>query len=316
MDLFDIVISGKIRKEGGGDVSVDALNVTENGVYTASSGHAYSPVTVSVPQGVFPSGTLSITSNGVYDVGSFASADVNVSGGGGDDHEAEDAILTRTISGVYSNSRITEVGYNAFASCGSLVSVDMPNVTKLDAGAFAFNSNLTTVNIPNLESFGSYAFSGCYRLTSANFPKVSNIIASYAFGNCSSLHSLNFGSVSVIGYSAFLGCSSIESISFPYVQTIENAAFSNCKSLRTAYLPIASSLAAQAFRGCSNLMSVYLLSTSAGYCGANTFSGTPMLNSTYTGAFGSIYVPASLVDTYKSKANWSVYSDRITAYEG
>jgi hypothetical protein len=35
--------------------------------------------------------------------------------------------------------------------------------------------------------------------------------------------------------------------------------------------------------------------------------------STLTGTFGSIYVPASLVNAYKSAANWSFYADRITA---
>lgn len=35
--------------EGGGDITVESLSVTENGTYTAPSGKAYSPVTVNVP---------------------------------------------------------------------------------------------------------------------------------------------------------------------------------------------------------------------------------------------------------------------------
>ena len=38
--------------------------------------------------------------------------------------------------------------------------------------------------------------------------------------------------------------------------------------------------------------------------------------STLTGAFGSIYVPASLVTAYKTATNWATYADRITAIEG
>lgn len=34
---------------GGGDITVEALTVTENGTYTAEEGKAYSPVTVNVP---------------------------------------------------------------------------------------------------------------------------------------------------------------------------------------------------------------------------------------------------------------------------
>jgi hypothetical protein len=47
--------------------------------------------------------------------------------------------------------------------------------------------------------------------------------------------------------------------------------------------------------------------------GAAVFTSTPMSNSTYTGEFGSIYVPASLVDAYKSATNWTTYANRITA---
>lgn len=47
----------------------------------------------------------------------------------------------------------------------------------------------------------------------------------------------------------------------------------------------------------------------------NAFDTTPMSTSTLTGSFGSIYVPASLVDVYKSATNWAVYADRITDIE-
>lgn len=48
--------------EGGGDITVEALSVTENGTYTAESGKAYSPVTVNVPSD-FTTATLTITDN-------------------------------------------------------------------------------------------------------------------------------------------------------------------------------------------------------------------------------------------------------------
>lgn len=59
-------------------------NITQNGTYNASSDNAdgYSSVTVNVPT-VTPTGTISINSNGTYDVTNYASADVSVSGGGG-----------------------------------------------------------------------------------------------------------------------------------------------------------------------------------------------------------------------------------------
>ena len=50
--------------EGGGDITVEALSVTENGTYTAPSGKAYSPVTVNVPSD-FSTATITIA-NGAY----------------------------------------------------------------------------------------------------------------------------------------------------------------------------------------------------------------------------------------------------------
>ena len=51
---FDPVsyLLGKQAGGGGGGVTVEALSVTENGVYTAPAGKAYSPVTVAVPLNV------------------------------------------------------------------------------------------------------------------------------------------------------------------------------------------------------------------------------------------------------------------------
>ena len=261
MDLYNLVVSAKLQKGGGGggDVTVEELNVTSNGSYSASSGYAYSPVNVSVPgivpsgtsaitaNGIYdvtnfasasvsvpipsgyiqPTGTSSITSNGIYDITSFASVDVNVSGGGGGgDHDAEDSIIARTISGAYENSRVTAIGRHAFANCSSLTSVNFPNVT-----------------------------------------------------------------------------------------TIQSHAFFNCKELNTISFPNAASISGSAFYGCSSLMSAYFLRSITTYLGsADAFTNTPMSNSTYTGSFGSIYVPASLVSTYKTKTYWSKYADRITSY--
>lgn len=43
---------------GGGDITVEALSVTQNGTYTAQTGHAYSPVTVNVSGAQTTTGTF------------------------------------------------------------------------------------------------------------------------------------------------------------------------------------------------------------------------------------------------------------------
>lgn len=66
------------------DPVINPLSVTENGTYNAPSGvDGYAPVTVNVPQGITPSGSIEITENGTYDVTEYAEAVVDVSGGGG-----------------------------------------------------------------------------------------------------------------------------------------------------------------------------------------------------------------------------------------
>lgn len=271
MNLFDLVAARKLSGGGGGggDVSVDALSVTENGTYSASSGHAYSPVTVSVPVGVFPSGTSAITANGIYDITNFASVDVNVSGGGGGGHDDEDGLVTRTLS-EYSNDRVATIG----------------------SQAFYFNQTLTAISFLNVQTIYTSAFNFCKGLKRISFPNLQTIYSD-AFAYCSYLESVFLPNAEIISSTAFRGCSSLSTVSFPNAKSFYQSVFTNCNLL----------------------MSVYLLSTSAAtLSNANAFYSTPMSNSTYTGSFGSIYVPASLVDSYKAASNWSRYADRITSY--
>ena len=60
---------------GTGPEPTGTIEITENGVFDVAS---YALADVDVPQGVFPTGTIPITSNGTVDVTNYASADVNV----------------------------------------------------------------------------------------------------------------------------------------------------------------------------------------------------------------------------------------------
>ncbi len=78
---FDMLayLMGKQAGGGGGDISVVSKSFSANGTYTAPSGKAYSPVTVSVPASAVDTGTKSITSNGDnQDVVGYAAVDVDV----------------------------------------------------------------------------------------------------------------------------------------------------------------------------------------------------------------------------------------------
>lgn len=83
MNLLDIAIAKKMSGGGGSEPTIESLSISENGTYSVPAGvDGYNPITVNV-SGITPTGTISITQNGTVDVTQYASANVNVSGGGG-----------------------------------------------------------------------------------------------------------------------------------------------------------------------------------------------------------------------------------------
>lgn len=110
--------------------------------------------------------------------------------------------------------------------------------------------------------------------------------------------------------------SNLMSVSLPICSSFGQGTFALCSNLSNITLPSATYIGHQAFEGCVNLTNLTLPgSTIANLGGINAFYSTPMSLSSYTGSFGSIYVPYSLVDTYKSAVNWATYADRITAIQ-
>ena len=73
-------------------------------------------------------------------------------------------IVERSISGDYSNARVTTVGAYAFQNCGGLTSVSFPNVTSI--GDYAFNAahKLAKADLPKVTSIGQHGFSAANAL--------------------------------------------------------------------------------------------------------------------------------------------------------
>ena len=267
---------------GGGGATIQPLSVTQNGTYTAPTGvDGYSPVTV------------------------------NVSGGGG---ISLDDVAMKTISGVISGNA-SYVASMAFQSCSLLTGAIFPNVLSIGASAFSNCKSLSHVEFPTVESLQHEAFYMCESLSEVSFPEATYINNS-AFRRCYSLTKASLPSVLTIEAQVFSSCALLSDVYIPNVKSIGSSAFWSCTSLAMVRLEQVTRISTTAFARCTNLSQVYILASSICTLYNNVFSSTPIANSTYLGYWGSIYVPSSLVSSYKTANNWSVYADRITSYSG
>ena len=222
-----------------------------------------------------------------------------------------DRIIDRTISEIY-NSRVSVIGNYAFQSCPSLTTVSFPNCTSIGNYAFYSCTSLTTVSFPNCTSIGNSAFYRCTSLTTVSFPNCTSI-DSYTFAYCTNLTTISFPNCTNIGSYAFGYCTNLTTISFPNCTNIGNYAFVSCTNLTTAYFFSHQSIASCVFMRCYCLKSIYFLGSSVGTLSVSAFTSTPISNySIYNNnEYGSIYVRASLLASFKTATNWSVYSARM-----
>jgi hypothetical protein len=284
-------------------VTVEPLSVTENGTYSAPSGKAYSPVTVNVSGG------------GGYTMGDIAERNM-LSGtiSGNASFIASYAFYRAPcVSAIFPHA--LSIGESAFAFCSNLLSVDFQEATLIGTSAFGSCSSLRTINIPKVEELKQYAFYRCVSLAEASAPEMITIGAS-AFNNCASLSSISFPKATFIGDNAFYNCSKLKSADFPLASNVKGSAFYNCFELSAASFPKVQSIGAQAFRSCRKLLSLYLTGVSSvPTLGNSAFMSSPIGGSTAStgGVYGSVFVPASLYNAFKTATNWSSISARLVS---
>ena len=135
--------------------------------------------------GVSPSGVLDISNNGVFDVYSYASANVNVPTTGFNEREVTEGKLN--IMNL--NNSASFVNNYVFNTNSYVQTVNLPDCYEVKNDAFRSCSSLSQVNLPMCISIGSAAFRSCYSLSQVNLPMVKTIGQS-VFGACSALSSL------------------------------------------------------------------------------------------------------------------------------
>lgn len=114
-----------------------------------------------------------------------------------------------------------------------------------------------------------------------------------------------------VGEYAFYGCAYLTSVELPAVETVGAYAFYGCGVLAKVDLASATSVGSYAFCNCAALDALIIRSeTMCALADKYALYVTKINDGT-----GYIYVPAALVDSYKTAINWSNYASQIRAIE-
>lgn len=170
-------------------------------------------------------------------------------------------------------------------------------ITYVGQKALQYNVGLQTVELPNVVYMSSISGSN-----------------QYMFQNCTALKNVKLESLVRVPNSIFDGCTALESVKFSdNLNYIEQNAFKN--SGLTVFDTcgtdsIAITIASNALATSKIKHLIIRSATRATLQNASAFSGCPIGLGE-----GGVYVPADLLDSYKSASNWSIYASNIYPIE-
>lgn len=220
------------------------------------------------------------------------------------DHTLEDAIVTGTLT-AFADDAATAIGAYAFAAMTALKTVDFPNATVVRESAF-YQSGLITANLPKVTTITGNAFRES-AMVEADFPLVTGTTGNW-YG-CKSLVRANFPKATTIG--SFNLCSAMTECIVPLAKAIPGNGLRGCNVLPKVDFQGSPTINDYGLADNPLLVTVILRgSTVATLANTNAFFSTPIASGT-----GYIYVPASLVDSYKAATNWSTFAAQIRAIE-
>lgn len=225
------------------------------------------------------------------------------------------------------STKVSDIGTYTFMQCYNLKEATLPEVTILHSGAFIQCSQLMSITAPKVTTIQSYAFKSCWSLSEINFPNLTSLGYS-AFANCSMLTEVSFSQIEVIDNMAFYYCMNLRSCTFDTATIVANSAFYYCSKLTSVSIPLAIAIYSDAFRFCYALQQIELPNVIV--IGANAFSYCTNLETVILGlntstvctlshsnafigasSLSYIYVPSSLVESYKTATNWTYFSSII-----
>jgi len=142
-----------------------------------------------------------------------------------------------------------------------------------------------------------------------------NTPLSSGVGTYFNIHFASFQNATSIGLSAFRFQYLLKSVYLPNCSYVGTDAFQSCSNLEVLiFYKDALQFGYSCFQDCVKLEQLWLMGNSVAKAGSYMFIRTPMSDSSYLGHFGSIYVPASLLNDYITAKNWSLYSKRFVGF--
>lgn len=191
----------------------------------------------------------------------------------------------------YENNGVC-ISYDCFSGCNSLKTVSTLRVTEIKDQAFYYCTALTVITLPLVETIGKQVFSGT-GIKRLYLPSLTEIKSKY---------------ISDGMFYNDVGGYVISEIIVPKATSIGDYAFYDCSSL-VRIDSSATSIGYKSFFNCTSLVVVILRDTTTVCTVESSMDPLFSNDSVY------IYVPSTLLDSYKSDTNWSAYASKFRALE-
>ena len=284
--------------------------------------------TVIASGGVIPTGTKSITANGIHDVAGYANADVNVPTTA-PAHYVEksvdaNGVLVNRGNTVINLNGVTGIGVNAlaYAYTGNVNitgAVDFSSVTTISSNGMQYcfkDCYVTSVDLSSLTTVGNNGMSSCFQygeqITSVDLSSLTTVDGSgmqSCFRSCTRITSIDLSSLTTVrgsglGY-CFQGCTSLTRIDLPSLTTIASNGleycFNGCTGITSIDLSSLTTVDSRGlqycFQGCTSLtaLSFYALDTNSFGTSKNQF------NNMLSGVTGcTVHFPMAIQSTIGS----------------
>lgn len=207
----------------------------------------------------------------------------------------------------FEDDRITSPTYSSISG-KNITSIILPNATEMKTTSFDRCPNLETLILPLLVSpnpNGVDFDSTKMKLETVNFHSLNAYLRSECFDECALKNVDLYSYKKLDSNETFRRCRSLKEIVFPSVTIVSGSKiFEECTSLRRVdFHSLETISGTNMFISASQNVSLIIRTTSM----VVTLSKT---NPWYYDP-SSIYVPDSLVDSYKEATNWSTYANKI-----